>query len=154
MVDWLFTLISWRILTGWLPVIDWQTSCQRPAALYRASKNRCFRFAHSSLFDPLVLYAQPPTEVLPSAAVLLVIVVHVARLCAAPLLRCGSSCAGPKFTAKSKVRWSFVNPFCTRHSRSAPKVSTLLFSNIVLQTLFLSNRSSPRRYYGNSPRIW
>jgi len=44
----LFALISWLTLTDWLLVIDW-CSCQRPAALYRASGNCYFPFAHGAL---------------------------------------------------------------------------------------------------------
>jgi len=33
-------------------------------------------------------------------------------------------------------------------------LQTFLFTHIGLQTLFFSIRSSPRRYYANSPRIW
>jgi len=43
----------------------------------------------NTTFDPLVIYEQLPTEVLPTIAVPLVPVMHVARLCAAPLPRCG-----------------------------------------------------------------
>jgi len=57
-----------------------------------------------------------------------------ARLCAAPLPRWCSP--GPKSTAEPEVRWSSIISFCIRHSRSARKVSTLLFSNLGLQTLF------------------
>jgi len=126
LVDWLFTLISWLILTVWFLVIDWWSCCQRPAAGSRGARG---------------------TPVFRSAAEMWHILFP-----------------SPKFTAESKVRWSSVIPFCTRHSRSASKVSTLLFSNLGLQTiffsklglqtLFLSNRSWHRRYFANSPRIW
>jgi len=49
-----------------------------------------------------------------------------ARLCAAPLPRCGASSPGPKFTGESKVRWSSVIP--TWHTCSARQVSTLSLS--------------------------
>jgi len=48
------------------------------------------------LYDPLFLYAKLPTEVLHSAAFSLVLVMHVGRLCAAPLPRCGTSSSSPK----------------------------------------------------------
>jgi len=77
------------------------------------------------LLYPLVLRVPLPTDVLPTAAVPLVPVMLVARLCATPLPRCGTSSPGPKFTAEFKVRWSSVIPFLTRYSFSARQVSTL-----------------------------
>jgi len=49
-----------------------------------------------------------------------------ARLCAAPLPRCGASSPGPKFAGESKVRWSPVIP--TWHSCSARQFSPLSLS--------------------------
>jgi len=161
-LTWYFEFYNSLIVADWLLVIDW-SSCQCSAALHTPrgtviSPLRTARWISPLrvqspwlLFEPLVLYAQLPTEVLPNAAVQLIPVMHVARLCAATLPRCGTSSPCPKFTAEFKVRWSSVIPFCTRHSRSS---ETLFFSNLGLQTLFLSNRSSPRGYYANSPRIW
>jgi len=50
----------------------------------------------------------------------------VARLCATPPPRCGTSSPGPKLTGGSKVRWSSVIP--TWHSCSGRQVSTLSLS--------------------------
>jgi len=66
-VVWLFSLVSWLILTVWLLVIDW-SCCQRSAALYRASGNRYFPFTHGppnlSTPDPnsLILHPSSPNS--------------------------------------------------------------------------------------------
>jgi len=78
------------------------------------------------LVDRLVLHLPLPTDALSTAAVPLIPVMLVARLCAAPLPRCVTSSPGPKFTGESKVRWSPVIP--TWRSCSARQVSTLSLS--------------------------
>jgi len=55
-VDWLFTLVSWLILTVWLLVLDW-SSCQRSVALYRASGNRFFLLRTARWICPLRVQA-------------------------------------------------------------------------------------------------
>jgi len=77
------------------------------------------------LVDPLVLHVPLPIDAPPTATVPLISVKLVARLCAAPLPRCGTSSPGPKFTGESKVRWSPVIRFCTRHSCLAREVSII-----------------------------
>jgi len=128
MVDWLFTLISWRIDSSW--------STDDPAAsdlrLYIGTPGIVIAV---STPGPKSVVPAWPTCPLRTASnwsyaycCRLVPIIHEASLSAAPLPRCGTPSTGPKSSAESKVRWSSVISFCTRHSRSARKVSTLSFS--------------------------
>jgi len=88
------------------------------------------------LVSPLVLNVPLPIDAPPTTAVPLIPVMLVARLCAAPLPRCGTSSPGPKFTGESKVRWSSVIRFCTHALLPFPRsLQSLSISIIGLQTL-------------------
>jgi len=99
------------------------------------------------LVDPLVLHEPLPIDAPPTAAVPLIPVMLVARLYAAPLPRCGTSYSRLKFTGESKVQWSSVIRFWTRHSCLAREVSILSRSPSLVFKLSRSPSKSP-----NSPR--
>jgi len=95
------------------------------------------------LVDPLVLHLPLPIDAPPTAAVPLIPVMLVARLCAASLPRCGISSPGQKFKRESKVRWSSVIllpcPRCLHSlSISILGLQTLSLSILGLQTLSIS----------------
>jgi len=104
-------------------------------------------------FGIFVLDPQLPPGVLCLGTVLLILLWHVARRRAVPLLRCGTSSLGPKSTAKSKVRCdpffpfahgTFILPFKSPLSLSlhplvlqTPFFQTLFPQPLVPQTLVL-----------------
>jgi len=145
-------------------VIDW-SSCQRPAALYRASGNRYFPFAHG-----------PPNLSTPGRkSVVPVWPTYSFKLGFCLLLpsRWLSWCM---WHACVPLRCRDVAlPLLVQSKRQSPKSGGVLllsfahgtlvlpaksplsqFPHLGLLTLFLSaffNRSSPRRYYANSPSV-
>jgi len=170
-------------LDGLTPRDRLMTCCQRPAALYRASGNRYFPFAHGplNLSTPGPKSVDPVWPTCPLRTASNRGSAHCCRpagsrdACRTPV--CRSAAEMWHFFSRSKVHGRVQSPveFCYPpftngtlqtalvHSPllglqtllySILGLQTLLFSILGLQTLFFSNRSSPRRYYANSPRIW
>jgi len=144
-VVWLFALVSdwsWRFDSLWST--DLAASALRPYIGPPGTVISLLRIARwisplrvqspCLLVDPHVLHVPLPIDDPPTATVPLIPVILVARLRAAPLPRCCTSSPGPKFTGESKVWWSPVIRFCTRHSCLAREVSNISRSSSLVFT--------------------
>jgi len=177
LVDWLFTLVSDLILTGWLLLIDWST-CLRSAALYRASGNRYFPFAHGplNLSTPVPKSVTPIWATYPSRTAFNRYCAHCCRAagsrdaCRPPvcrstafLLPVHSSRQSPRsvefryslshtalLLCPPSLHSLIIRFLVFRLSCSPSLVSNLSCSPSLVSKLSLV--SSPRRYYANSPR--